>query len=238
MHIMRSTLLFLAGAIVGVLLGIPAFVLFLRTDAGASVVRSYVVNVPKWPDIAAQGVTQADIDRLSSASSTEVQVPAVYATQEYHAALNASLQDIASIGSSYTRLVSLLGEINEKSLKGDFSGFFDLVVEAKTELLAQRQSNTDLLRDISDLASANQNTKDAVTKSQTAQLVTAGTALSTAVRANIEAIDAVLEGSVPTTAQIDAMNSTALEAKTALEAFFTALQPIKERFKLKLESVK
>ena len=232
---MRNAIFLILGIVIGAAVSIPAFLWFLRTDAGNAVLRSYVVSTPAWPDVQVINLSPGDVQKLPSASST-IPVPKAYANAAYYAAINASMGSLADFTASYKKLVTLLTEINAKSLRGDFNGFFDLITSAKNEIASEKRFNDEFSQHLAELSAANQTSADAATKSLTLLLIPSGTALHAAIAANLDAINIILSGSVPTAAQLNAMAQTTNGAKSALDEYNKVFAPLLERFKDKIEA--
>ena len=81
---------------------------------------------------------------------------------------------------------------------------------------------------LSALAAANTQTKDAITKTDTQALVTAGTALTGSLQAYAAAVNGLLAGDTPTSAQIAEFQSLVNVATGASQSFANALQPLLE----------
>lgn len=218
MNAARLIAVLILGVLVGGAVGAVGTILFLRSDAGASLIAQYITTQPQWPDVnpgQSASTTQA-IQEFINGSAT-IPVPKTYASPEYAAALNASLRDVATIAASSSELTTLLTTINNQSLEHNYNGFFDLIVQAKAMVATQSDRVAHFGQDLSILAVANQSTTDAVTKSATQDLVEAGTTLQQGLQTFTASLNELLSGSVPTAAQVEALKeqATSLESQAA-----------------------
>lgn len=206
------------GLVVGAIVGAVGMVLVLRSDVGAGLVAQYVATQPKWPDVSvSQSASTTLAVQQFISGQANIPVPKSYATQAYTAALNATLRDTGLIAASSTELAQLLSTINQRSLEHQYSGFFDLIIQAKGQVATQRARVSQLGQDLTALSAANQDTTDATTKSQTADLITRGQSLQTGLSSYTDALEELLSGSVPSAAQVQALKDEA----TRLEALAT-----------------
>ena len=232
MHTSQSLILWsIVSFFIGAAVTVPALFWFLRTDPGSQLLRAYIVPPPTWPTVVTD-TTQAPLPATLTSTTTPVvvAVPKTYATKSYSDAINSVVQNFNAVDDSYGRLVPLLLTINNKSLAHDYSNFFDLIVQAKA-LVSQTQSLTvTFSQSISSLSSANQQTSDATTKSQTFQLVSDGSALGSASQTFLTTVNDVLSGSVPSGQQIQTLNDQAKSLGDALTKFNTTAKSILSRF--------
>ena len=131
---------------------------------------------------------------------------------------------------SYGQLLPLLLTINNKSLTHDYTNFFDLIAQSKLLIAQEKTLTIQFSQAISALASANQVTTDATTKSQTLTLVSQGGALASASQAFLSTMDQVLSGSVPSAEQIATLNTQAQGFGAAVTQFSTTAREIFVRF--------
>lgn len=228
---MRYALFFLLGLVVGAVLAVPGMIFFLRSDAGLSVLRSYVAPQPAWPDITvAQAASTTEITNKLAAGSILIGVPKLYATAEYSAAFNGSLREIALIATSSERLVGILSTINAKSIAREYNGLFDLVAAAKNIITQQKAATARFSQDLTALAAANQQTPDVQTKALTQDLVGKGRTFHGALEAYIASVDAVLSGSIPSAKQIADLNANVESAGIKGTDFSNAVKALTARF--------
>ncbi|MEK7109223.1 MAG: hypothetical protein AAB919_02195 [Patescibacteria group bacterium] len=231
----RTFLIFLIGLVAG--LGASVLLVFylFRSDAGQALVRSYMITEEKWPDVTA--LVEQSIGTTSPSAAMRalnvpivIAVPKAYATQEYGAALNGAVNDLQAIASSTNELGPLLVQLNNQSLGGDFTGFFDLVVKAKILVAGQQTTSARLSQHLTALAAANQQTSDAITKSLTQALLQSGQIVPPALNEYLATLDQVLSGSVPSAALIQDIGAKAKTFSGTLAAFGSDLQKLLSRF--------
>lgn len=218
----RVVICFFVGLIAGAAATVPGVLWFLRSETGSQVLRQYVAPPPKWPSVLSESTpTQVPtvVPNTTNATTSPILVPKAFASAEYHTAINATIATFDQMQNTYTRLLPNLVRINNKSLTGDYSNFFDLVVEAKLDVSYEKDLTAKLAQNITALSAANQTTTDVVTRSSTQTLVSQGTALQTASSAFLQTLSGVLSGSVPTQQQITDLNAQASAYATAATTF-------------------
>jgi len=222
---------FVLGLVVGMAVGSVGIIVFLRSDAGAGVIAQYVSTQPQWPNA-------SPVEQLPASTTEAIQqfisgranipVPKAYASAQYTVALNNSLRDVAIIAASSSELSTLLITINNQSLAHNYSGFFDLIVQAKHRVAVQKAQVARLGQDLTALSVANQQTKDPTTKAQTLDLVTKGQALQTQLSSYTTALDQLLSGSVPTASQIDDLKNQANKLQDLATDFANSAKTIEQ----------
>lgn len=220
---------FLLGLFVGAAAGSVGMIFFLRSDVGAGVIAQYISTQPQWPDIAPQqsASTTEAIQQFVSGRAN-IPVPKSYASATYTTALNATLRETALIAASSTELAQLLLTINNKSLQHDYTGFFDLIVQAKAQVGIQSSRVARLGQDITALNVANQNTSDPRTKSQTIDLVKQGQSLQTALQSYTDTLNQMLSGSVPTAEQVQSLKDQATTLEPLATNFANAIKVLEQ----------
>lgn len=226
----RTLLLIGSGFCLGVLASVPASLLFLKTDAGQAVLRSYVIAQPQWPNVTALinkagGTTGVSAEEVLS-SPIGVRVPRAYAGDQYAAALNGILADIQRLATTSNELGPLLTEMNSRSLAGRYEGIIDLIIRAKELVADQRTLAGRFTQDISALAAANQVTQDATTKALTFAVLTAAGPVPQDLDSYLHALEQLLSGKVPSAADINRLTSTATTLKTDLQKFGVELNKL------------
>jgi len=236
----RYVLLFIAGALLGAIAAVPGTFLFLRTDLGNQLLRTYVVPPPQWPNVdlsntAPSSTVYAPVQpapQQANGTSTVVvvNVPPADAGQQYSVAINQLVRSFQDIGTTYEQLVPVLTTLNRKSLAGDYTNFFNVVVQAKS-LLAQDELNlAQFGQHLTELAAANNTTPDAVTKSLTQDLLAKGAAEQSAFGDYFTALDQLLSGPPPTASQLSDVYAKAAVAESATTAFGAATQALFSHF--------
>lgn len=233
----RVVICFFVGLIAGAAATVPGVLWFLRSETGSQVLRQYVAPPPKWPSVLSEATpTQVPgvlPTNTTNATTSPILVPKAFASAEYHTAINATIATFDQMQNTYTHLLPNLVRINNKSLTGDYSNFFDLIVEAKLDVSYEKDLTAQLAQNITALSAANQNTTDVVTRSSTQTLVSQGTALQTASSAFLETLSGVLSGSVPTQQQITDLNVQASAYATAATTFAATAKDLLIHFGLK-----
>lgn len=229
----RMTLVFLLGLIIGVIVVGVVGILFLQSATGQTWLVAQSVARQQWPDLS----TVAEQTTGSSTVATQLlntpitlSIPTKYATASYADALTNTLRDMQALATSSDQLGQLLVEMNTRSLSGNFNGFFDLVVAAKSLEAQQKTIITQFSQHISALNSANQTTPDAQTKVTTQTLVDQAPTLSQDLNDYLAAVDQILSGSVPTAADIQALSTAATKFSDDSKTFSDALKQLTARF--------
>lgn len=230
----RVILCFLIGLIAGVAATVPAMLWFLRSETGSQVLRQYVAPPPQWPSVLSEATpTQTPTVTDAAATTSTILVPKAFAGPEYYTAINATVATFDKMQNTYTHLLPNLVRINNKSLTGDYSNFFDLIVEAKLDVSYGKSLTTELAQNLTALSAANQSSTDAVTRSTTQTLVSQGTALQSASQAFLQTLEGVLSGSVPSQKQITDLNTQATAYATAATTFTATAKDLLIHFGLK-----
>lgn len=233
------------GAILGAVIAIPAFVLFLRTEAGGYLLQTYVMTLPQWPNVNTEeldlpansgtpvsGATTTPGMATAAATTTSqgIAVPKAYANAQYYTSINALSQSVRDFGTSYAKLVPVLTTINANSLSHNYNGFFDLIVQAKALLADEKVYVSNISRNLNALSMANLQTTDAQTKTMTNALIDTGNAYYTALATYTASLDKLLSGAAPTADDLIAINTQANAVKNAAAAFDAKAQILFEHF--------
>ena len=233
----KTILLLLIGMLVGAALTVPALVLFLRTDPGGYLLRTYVMTLPQWPDVNTNDISlpvsqtpATTTAQTTATTSTDIAVPKAYATAGYHTALNALAKDVKSFGASYVMLVPVLTTINANSLSHNYNGFFDLIVQAKGMVADEQNDVNNMTVDLNALSSANLDTTDAQTKTMTDSLIAAGGAYRDALVVYVASLNKLLSGSAPTEQQLIDINTQAGAVQSDAQVFDTQAQSLFAHF--------
>lgn len=231
----RVIICFVVGLIAGAAATVPAVLWFLRSETGSQVLRQYVAPPPKWPSVLSEATpTQTPtVSTATAATTSTILVPKSFAGPEYYTAINATISTFDQMQNTYTHLLPNLVRINNKSLTGDYSNFFDLVVEAKLDVSYEKDLTAKLAQNITALSAANQTATDVVTRSSTQTLVSQGRALQAASEAFLQTLSGVLSGSVPSQQQITDLNAQATAYATAATTFAATAKDLLIHFGLK-----
>ena len=240
---LKTFFIFLIGVVVGIGASVLSVLYLFDSTAGRNLVQSYVVSQQKWPDINAQLAQSVPVSASTTGTSTPrtpeqilntpvtIAAPKAYASQAYVAALTATVSDLQALATSTNQLGPLLVSMNTKSLSGDFSGFFNIVVEAKVLVAQQKQIASSYAQHLTALTAANQQTPDAITKSMTQTLIAAATPIQSDLVTYTGFLDQLLSGSVPSTGVVTGLNTSGKQLGADITAFGTAFAPLSQRFK-------
>jgi hypothetical protein len=231
---LRTILIFLIGVVVGAALAVVALILLLRTDAIQSFIRDSMVAAQKWPDVTTlleqSGGTPTPQQTKTAQeffnTPLSIKVPAADGTPEYALNLTALINDLQAIASSTNELGPILLQMNTQSLGGNFNGFFDLVVKAKTLVAQQKALSAQFAQHLTALNVSNQKTPDVVTKSLTQAMLSAGQPVPTDFNAYLATLDQLLSGSVPSAALIQDMGAKANVFSGDLSTFGSSMQKL------------
>jgi|GEM_PF-6757034 len=240
---LKTFFILLIGIVVGIGASVLSVLFLFNSAAGRSLVQSYVVSQEKWPDINAQLAQSVPSSGGTTGTSTPrtpeqilntpitIAAPKVYVSQAYVAALTAAVSDLQALATSTDKLGPLLVSMNTKSLSGDFSGFFNIVVQAKVLVAQQKQIAASYAQHLTALSAANQQTPDAITKSMTQTLITAATPIQSDLVTYTGFLDQLLSGSVPSPDVITGLSASGKQLGADIKAFGAAFAPLSQRFK-------
>ena len=197
--------------------------LLAKTPAGQALLRDFLVNQ-----------SQKSFAVLSPALGTStpsippgvLPVPENYATRDYFDAINNVLQDIFAINATNAQLGPLLDILNRQTLSCSYIGFYEAMGQAHQLANKNQTLVSQLAFHLSALASANVQTKDAITKADTLALVAAGSAFTASLQEYASAANGLLIGDTPTSAQIAEFQSKVNAATGASQSFANALKPL------------
>jgi hypothetical protein len=153
-------------------------------------------------------------------------VPQSYANYAYFIAINNVVADIALINNANVELGPVLVTLDQKTLSCSYDGFYDLMDNARTLANKNQALAAQFVMHLNDLAAANTQTTDAITKSETAAAVSAGQALGASLAQYATTVQNILYGDTPTSAQIAALQSQANAVQGASQTFADALKPL------------
>jgi len=213
MTILRPLLFILLGLAISTVIDAGALYYAGKTPQGRAFIRDFLVSQNQ------AGV----ITQVSAASTTPpgiLPVPQAYATQEYFVAINNVIQDLFAINTTNERLGPLLDTLNRQTLSCSYAGFYEAMGQAHQLANKNQTLTSQLAFHLTELATANVQTKDIVTKAGTQALVTAGTA---------SAANGLLAGDTPTSAQIADFQSKVNVATGASQSFADAFKPLLQR---------
>ena len=222
MTILRPLLFILLGLAISTVIDASALYYAGKTPQGRAFIRDFLVSQNQ------AGV----ITQVSAASTTPpgiLPVPQAYATQEYFVAINNVIQDLFAINTTNERLGPLLDTLNRQTLSCSYAGFYEAMGQAHQLANKNQTLTSQLAFHLTELATANVQTKDIVTKAGTQALVTAGTAFTASLQAYASAANGLLAGDTPTSAQIADFQSKVNAATGASQSFADAFKPLLQR---------
>lgn len=208
---------------------------FATTPQGQKVIRDFLV---KQTTLAAQreGVATPEVSLASSTPPT-LPVPKTYASESYYLAVNNVLRDIFEIDKVNNELGPILEKLNTATITCTFERFYDLMGAARA--LANR--NDALVAQfgvhLNSLQSANTATTDALTKTQTNTLVESGRTLHGALKTYAQALQELLYGGTPTSAQIEDFQQKVIATTGASQNFSDSFKPLFEHMLQELKRI-
>jgi hypothetical protein len=223
---LRTTLLVLLSVIIGFAIAAGAIYVLALTPGGQGLMRDFLVIQTAKREAALPTAT---------ASSTPVYktgilpIPESYATTDYFTAINNVLSDIALVNNANMALAPLLTKLDAKTISCSYDGFYDLMGQARALSNQNQALAAQFIIHMTALAAANTETKDAITKSDTQTLITAGQALGSALQTYATSVQNILYGNTPTTAQIAEVQSQVNTAQGDAQTFADALKPLLQR---------
>jgi len=227
MTIMRPLLFILLGLAISTVIDAGALYYAGKTPQGRAFIRDFLVAQSK-KSIS----TPAGASALTAASTTPpgiLPIPQAYATREYFLAINNVIQDLFAINATNERLGPLLDVLNQQTLSCSYAGFYEAMGQAHRLANKNQTLASQLAFHLTELATANVQTKDVVTKANTQALVVAGTAFTASLQTYASAANGLLAGDTPTSAQIADFQSKVNAATGASQSFADAFKPLLQR---------
>lgn len=196
---------------------------------------------PQWPTVELKEPKPQDIGEripeVPGLQNIDIQketfaTPKSSVSQAYHESFNALVKAADAIQTlNNEKLTPVLSQMNEKNTAGDYSGFFDLIVQAKELNQTQRGILNGFRSELDRLRIANQRTTDAAINTETARFIIAGTEFHEAFIRYATVIDTLLNGKPPDQktlqelqASVDAINQASKTFGDALTGLFKAIQ--------------
>lgn len=220
---LRPIAWFVIGLIVGVAATIPAFLFYLRTESGNTIVRNYLASPPQWAGV---DLSKAALPLGTAVPDVSLLVPKEDASREYANALTGAVGSINTIGSLYAELLPVFQEINTKAVSRNYGNFFALVLKAQGLLDKQKGQASVFAQNINKLSAANQSTTDTVTKSLTQDFITKGTAVHAALETYLASLELLISGPLPTEEQLSQVFAEGAAVDSASRAFNGAAQTL------------
>lgn len=229
--VLRGVLWLIPGILLGALLILVAEYFAMQHPTFQNWLRNYFVSlsVTQFGDVTPQ-VTPPSLQSLQTASTT-IAVPRAYATADYYTALNNLYFDYMNMITVGSQIGPLFLKLNSETAGGNYGGVIDLAIQIKTLIAQEKQITNDFGQHLVALSVANQESKDAVTKSLTQDLISAGNAFRAGLPPYFEALDGIF--SSPTPSSDEVARVTALTQKTIedLNTFKVKLQLVLDHFK-------
>ena len=199
------------GVAVGMLIGAGIMMYISRDAVFFTAPSTENVGVLSYPDQKAPDVIQ----------KTNILLPKKLVSKDYHLLINKILNELNQVETNNNAtLLPLMNSIKQKSAAGDFNGFFDIVIKAKSEI----KKNNDLLAtasaDIAALRKVNgESIKDQDIYAQTASFLTSGDALVQTFTDYFSILNETLSGSIPTQSLLDKLNEKITSLRDAGASF-------------------
>ena len=207
-------------------LDLCATYLLAKTPAGQALLRDFLVNQSQKSFAV---LSPALGPSTPSIPPGVLPVPESYATRDYFDAINNVLQDIFAINATNARLGPLLDILNRQTLSCSYVGFYEAMGQAHQLANKNQTLVSQLTFHLSALASANIQTKDAITKADTLALIATGATFTASLQEYASASNGLLIGDTPTSAQISEFQSKVNSATGASQSFANALKPLLQR---------
>jgi hypothetical protein len=210
---------FLLGTVVGAtLLGVGGYAAY-RMRLLESFIQEVAYTKEDWPDAGLPAQATAENPTQLVVDQTSIPVPKEFASAEYQAALTSVYTTLGELSIANNRLTTSLVEMNDRSVSGNFDGFFDIVFRAKNEALIQREVARKLEVALSDLESRRADVEYAPLNDATVLVVEKGREMIRVLNGFASAVDVMLSGSVPSASDIAVLYQTAGELRAASEVF-------------------
>lgn len=222
----KIVLVSIIAVLVGALVGALAMFLSFRTT-----LENAVFFNPPEP-----GATQklsypnptSDQNAFVASTTTNIVLPKGLVGQDYFLLMQKIANELQQVGvSNISTLVPLMNTIKQKSISGDFNGFFDLITQAKNEIRRNTIILTSTRQHIAALRTLSEGTvKDDDVRKQTGVLLDASDVFVTEFNGYFTTLNETLSGSIPTQDLLDrlARQVTSVQNTGAsMQAEFTAL---------------
>lgn len=228
---LRGFLWMIPGILLGIILSFVGGYFALRHPVFQNWLRNYFVSISvnQFGQVTPQ-VAPPSLQSLQTASTT-IAVPKAYATAEYYGALNSVYFDYTNMINVGSQIAPLFVKLNSETAGGNYGGVIDLAIQIKTLIAQEKQITTDFGQHLVALSVANQASKDAVTRSLTQDLISAGNNFRAGLPAYFEALDGIFSSPTPSSEEVARV--TALTKKTIddLNTFKSKLQLVLDHFK-------
>src|SRR3989344_2662063 len=204
-------------------LDLGASYLLAKTPAGQALLRDFLVNQAQKSFVV---LSPALGTSTPSTPPGLLPVPESYATRDYFDAINNVLQDIFAINVTNAQLGPLLDMLNRQTLSCSYVGFYENMGRAHQLANKNQTLVSQLTFHLSALASANVQTKDAITKADNLALIATGAVFTSSLQEYASASNGLIIGDTPTRAQRAAPHSNENSATGASQSFANALKPL------------
>ena len=200
-HTRKIISLSIIGILIGLIIGAGITFYFFQDAVFFNIPKTETATL-SYPNPDAQKVP--DINLKNS-----IILPKSIVGEEYYTLINKVVDDLRTVGNNnVSTLVPLLDSIKQKSTARDFSGFFDLVTQAKNEIT----KNTTLLGttrgDIANLKKINDSTvKDADVRDKTNVLLASSDVFVQEFLSYFALVNETLSGSFPTQSLLDRLTA-------------------------------
>lgn len=230
----RALGILLAGIVIGIVVLAAGGYTYAGTANGQGLLRDFMVAQAQQ---AAQQPPQGSSNQsalsatstaiaVAATSSPIVLIPKTYASQDYFLALNEIVSDITAINQNNVALGPVLEQLNALSLSCSYQNFYDLMTQARALADKNQVLTAQFGQHLIALNAANMATADAVLKSDTFALITPGQAFGQQMQTYASAVQSLLYGGTPTSAQLTTFQNTVAQTADASQAFAAVLTPL------------
>lgn len=229
--LLRGIMWMIPGILLGIVLALLAGYFAMRNPAFQNWLRNYFVSLSVTQfGQTATSVTPPTLQSLQTAFTT-IAVPKAYVSPDYYTALNNLYFDYVNMITVGSQIGPLFLKLNSETAGGNYGGVIDLAIQIKTLIAQEKQITNDFGQHLVALSVANQDSKDAVTKSLTQDLISAGNAFRAGLPAYFEALDGIFSSPTPSSDEVARVTSLTQKTIEDLTTFKAKLQLVLDHFK-------
>lgn len=221
------------GLLIGVCLAAVAAYFAMRNEAFQHWLRNYFVNISIQQfseGVDSKTTSEVPLKSFATASTT-IAVPKAYATVDYYTAINKVYFDYSNLITVGGQIAPLFNKLNAQTVGGNYGGVIDLAIQIKTLIAKEKEITVSLGQDLVALSVANQQTKDAVTKSLTQDLISTGNIFRDNLPAYFDQLDSIFSGEPPSKEKIAQVTASAQTTTDNLTQFRAKFQLILDHFR-------
>ncbi len=217
----RMILILFAGMMIGLLISAGAVFFFFKDAIFFMTPSMVTAGSLSYPNPSNQKVPDLNLKE-------NILLPKKLVGEDYYLLINKIADELKQVGTNnVSTLVPLMEAIKQKSIARDFSGFFDLITQAKIEIKKNNESLAMTRTDIATLRKINDETiKDTDIHKQTTVLLDASDVFVQAFTNYFAILNETLSGSVPTQSLLNKLSSqvtTLGDAGSSVQKELTAL---------------